>query len=170
MCLCAHLTARLPPLSQMRSFPSWSQAQRFCPFGHSQDSCLGIPLVFSDFILSGQCKNSLGLLVPSFTDYFSSLWFYRSPSLHLALGPTGTSSWVCSRLMGTSSPSPGESCSIASLQISSQNVALLRSPQTLASARLCGVVTAVACADSGCLPVCPSSPFLFPSLPSILCF
>lgn len=95
---------------------------------HSQDSCLGIPLVFLNFLLSGQCKNCLGLFIGSFIDYFSSLWFYHSPSLHLALGPAVTSvkSWVCSRLTGTSSSSPAS----LPLLTSSQNVALLRSPQT----------------------------------------
>lgn len=74
----------------------------------SPDSRLGIPLVFLNFLLSGQCKNSFGLFIARFMDYFSSLRFYRSPSLHLALGHAVTSAerWVCSRLTGTSSSSP----------------------------------------------------------------
>lgn len=38
--------------------------------------------MFLNLLLSRQLKNSLGLLIPSRIDCFSSLWFYHSPCLH----------------------------------------------------------------------------------------
>jgi len=53
--------------------------------------------------------------------------------------------WVCSRLVGASSPSPGESCFTASLLNSSQNVALLSSPQTPWQRQGCVVLWLLPC-------------------------
>lgn len=97
---CPSCRPPLSPVPRADVSPVVSSSAFLC-LQHSQDSCLGIPLVFLNFLLSGQRKNSFGLLIPSFIDYFSSLWFYHGPSLRLALGPAKC--WVCSRLMGTSS-------------------------------------------------------------------
>lgn len=140
--VCPSYNPSLSPVPGVDIFPVVSSTAFLC-LQHSQDSCLGIPLVFSNFLLSGQCKNSFGLLIPSFIDYFSSLRFYHSPSLRTlpwALLFHPAEGWVCSRLVGTCSPSPGESCLIPSLLIAAQNVALLRSPQTSWQRRGCVVL------------------------------
>lgn len=118
---------------------------------HNQDSCLGICLMFLNFLLSGQCKNSFGLLLPHFIDCFSSLWFYCSTSLCISYCARlfhPAEGWVCSRLIGRSSLPPSESCLFASLLVSPQKCGFAKKPANpLAAARLRRVVTAAICAD-----------------------
>jgi len=140
---------------------------------HHQDSCLGIPRVFLNFLLSGHCKNSFGLLIPIFIDYVSPLWFYHSPARHLAPGPVVTSTRVLGLQQARGCELPitwRELLHCLSSEFLPKRGFAEQPTDPLAAAGLRRVVAAAMCADSRCLPVCPSSPFLFPPLPSFLCF
>lgn len=117
---------------------------------HNQDSCLGICLMFLNFLLSGQCKNSFGLLLPHFIDCFSSLWFYCSTSLHLLLCPAVPSSRGLGLQQTHRQELPATQWELPHCLppgFSSKCGFAKKPANPLAAARLRRVVTAAICAD-----------------------